>query len=281
MKPILESIQLGTKKSIIAFKYNNDNFETPWHFHPEHELTYIVSSYGTKFIGDFVGPFEPEELILVRSNVPHCWRNNIDEHVKSKSIVIQWNQRIFNEAPELYPIFDMLSNASRGIIFDREKSKFIIEDLKKLPLKTGSDLYIGLLTILNSLTEVPYNTLSNTSFSKDLSSIQTSRMSKIHEFVSQKYDKKITLKDISSLIGLSEQAFSRFFLKMMGRSFFTFLNEYRINIATRMLIHTDEPISQIGFACGYESTPFFFKKFKMIHQTSPGNYRKKYKSIKI
>jgi len=75
---------------------------------------------------------------------------------------------------------------------------------------------------------------------------------------------------------MSEQAFSRFFTKMMGRSFITFLNEYRINIAARLLLDTDDSVSQIGYACGYESLPFFHKQFIKFRGSSPLAYRKKY-----
>ncbi|MCF8716241.1 helix-turn-helix domain-containing protein [Joostella atrarenae] len=277
MKPILESLQLGMEQTIIAFEYEEDNFETPWHFHPQHELTYIESSYGTKFIGDFAGAYEPGELVLIRSNVPHCWKNILDPNSKSKSYVIQWDDIAFKNIPELNNVSEMLYKASKGILFDKKNSLDIIQEIKKLPTKKGSDLYLGLLTILNRLTTIPQKEICNTNFTKDISVVHTSRMNKVHEFIASSYNEKIYLKEVSKLVGLSEQAFSRFFNKMMGRSFFTFLTEYRIHIATRMLIHTEEPISQIAFSCGFESPPFFFRKFKELKNTSPGNYRKKYR----
>ena len=55
MKPVLEKIDLARQQSIVVFRHEKQNFETPWHFHPQHELTYIEESVGTKFIGDYVG----------------------------------------------------------------------------------------------------------------------------------------------------------------------------------------------------------------------------------
>ncbi len=95
MKAVLEPIRLGQEKTILGFEYESPNFETPWHFHPQHELTYIVESVGTKLIGDYVGPYVPGELVLLRSNLPHCWKNIPQKDVLSKSIVIQWNKGIF------------------------------------------------------------------------------------------------------------------------------------------------------------------------------------------
>ena len=86
----------------------------------------------------------------------------------------------------------------------------------------------------------------------------------------------IYLRELGDLGSLSEQSLARFFSKMMGRSFFTFLNEYRVNMAARMLVDTDDSVSRIGFFCGFESPPFFFKKFKEAYGISPAKYRKNF-----
>jgi len=276
MKPVLEPIYLGEQQTIVGFVYEKENFETPWHIHPQHELTYIEESVGTKFIGDYVGPYEPGELVLLRSNLPHCWKNHVQKGGTSKSLVVQWNRDVFAKTPELTLVFEMLKNASKGIIFEKKETKSIIKLLKGLPKLAGSDLYIQLLVLLNKLSKCNYKTLSEASFVEDIPSEYGSRMAKIHDFVEDNYSRKIYLKELANIVNMSEQSFSRFFTKMMGRPFFTFLNEYRINIAARMLLDTDNSVSEIGFACGYESLPFFFKKFKKINGLSPIKYRRKH-----
>lgn|GEM_PF-334712 len=276
MKPILEPIHLDQKQTITGFCFAKKNFETPWHFHPQHELTYIEESVGTKFIGDYVGSYEPGELVLVRSNLPHCWKNHVQPNGQSKSIVVQWDKGIFTRVPELAPVFEMIKTASKGIIFDREDISPLITSIKELPELDGVALYIRLLTLLGALSKCPYKTLSEASFTDDIPTEHGSRMAKIHDFVDANYHQKIYLRELADLVNLSEQSFSRFFSKMMGRPFFTFLNEYRINMAARMLLDTHYTISQIGYSCGYESLPFFYKQFKKIMGSSPLVYQKKF-----
>ncbi|MEL6846328.1 MAG: AraC family transcriptional regulator, partial [Bacteroidota bacterium] len=91
------------------------------------------------------------------------------------------------------------------------------------------------------------------------------------------YARKIYLKEVADLIGMSEQSFSRFFSRMMGRPFFSYLNEFRINAAGRLLLDTDWSVAQVGFSCGYESLPFFHKQFHKFLGTTPARYRKRYK----
>lgn len=278
MKPILEPIPLGEQQTIMAFQHCQKDFVTPWHFHPQHELTYIEASVGTKFIGDYVGPYEPGELVLLRSNVPHCWRNHQQQVSDAKSLVVQWNRGVFAKAPELSPVFEMLKMASKGIIFDKKSVLPLVPQLKEITKLKGQELYLQLLTVLIKLSASPCNTLSASSFVEDLPTEYGSRMAKIHDFVGAEFHRKIYLKELADLVNMSEQSFSRFFTKMMGRSFFTFLNEYRVNAAARLLLDTESSVSQIGFECGYESPPFFFKKFNETYQVSPAKYRKYYKS---
>ena len=276
MKPFLEPIPLGQERSILGFLYEARNFETPWHFHPQHELTYIEESVGTKFIGDYVGSYEPGELVLLRSNLPHCWKNVQNGQLRSRSVVVQWNKGIFPKVPELQLVFDLLRTAAKGILFDKVETEQLLPTIRNLPTLDGHELYIQLLQILSRLAKCSYKTLSDASFIDDLPIEYGSRMSTIHEFVSGHYGRKIYLREVADMVNLSEQSFSRFFSKMMGRSFFTFLNEYRINMAVRMLLDTDSSVSQIGYACGYESLPFFHKQFNKFKGSSPLAYRKKH-----
>ncbi|RKN80901.1 AraC family transcriptional regulator [Ulvibacterium marinum] len=278
MKPILEPIHLDKQQTITGFCFAKKNFETPWHFHPQHELTYIEESVGTKFIGDYVGSYEPGELVLVRSNLPHCWKNQVQLEGQSKSVVVQWDKGIFVKVPELAPVFKMLKTASKGIIFDKNETLPLIKSFKKLPQLKGHDLYVRLLTLLVKLSNCKYETLSETSFTDDIPTEYGNRMTKIHDFVGTHFNRKIYLRELAGLVNMSEQSFSRFFSRMMGRPFFAFLNEYRINMAARMLLDTDHSISQIGFSCGYESLPFFYRQFKRIMGSSPLVYRKKFSS---
>lgn len=276
MKPILEPIHVDRQKTITGFRYSKPNFETPWHFHPQHELTYIEESVGTRFVGDHVGPYGPGELVLLRSNLPHCWKNNFREGQYSSSIVIQWNRGIFAKIPELEPVLGMLRTASKGLIFDKKEAEPLLGHIRKLPGLRGQDLYLGLLEVLAKLATCEYQTLSESSFMDDMPTKYGSRMASLHSFVEANFDRKIYLAEVAELVSMSEQSFSRFFSKMMGRPFMAFLNEYRINMSLRMLLDTELSVSQIGLDCGYESLPFFYRQFKKFNGCSPLVYRKKH-----
>ncbi|WP_430928723.1 AraC family transcriptional regulator [Polaribacter marinivivus] len=280
MKPKFEKVPINNEKSIVAFRYSGTYFDAPWHFHPQHELTFIEKSKGTKFIGDYVGSFEEGELVLIRSNVPHCWKNSVISNTGCTSLVVQWNKGIYAKVPEMEIVFKMLKDASKGLIFNRKDTLKVLPLIKDLLLLEGTDLYLKLQNLLVLLSNFEYQQLSEKNFIDDLPSKFSSRIRKVHNYVENNYQRKIKLEEIANLVNMSEQSFSRFFSKLMGRPFFTFLNEYRINLAKRMLMDTDWSVREICFACGYESVAFFHRQFNKFCSTTPSKYRNKYKVTK-
>lgn len=276
MKPQLEAIPFSENSNILAYRFVDSHFDAPWHVHPQCELTFIEKSKGTKFIGDYVSGYEPGELVLLNSNLPHCWKNENNADEESISIVIQWNKEIFASIPELAELHDMMQQASRGILFQAATTATILSDLKSLPQLKSAEQYLVLLSILLKLSKAEFFLLSNAKFTKELPWEHNNRMAIIHDFVATNYHDPISLHQVSNMVNLSQQAFSRFFKKMMGRSFFVYLNEYRINLAAKMLIDTDMTVADIAYKCGFETLPFFFKKFKIQYDTTPNLYRKQH-----
>lgn len=277
MKPILEYIATEIHQSILAFRHDEEDFQVPWHFHPQHELTYIEASVGTKFIGDYVGPYVPGELVLISANLPHCWKNQANQLSRSVSTVVQWKEELFPSLPELDSVFKMMKAAENGLIFQAEEVSLISDRIAALSRLDGVVLFEEFISIMIEISQFSYKPLSISKFTENYPVLYNSRMEKIHEFIELQYHRKIYLEEIAGIVHMSEQSFSRFFSKMMGRPFFSFLNEYRIHQARRMLINTDWSVSKIGFACGYDSLPFFFKQFHKLNQSTPLKYRLSYR----
>ncbi len=45
--------------SFYCRRFDSPTFTTPWHFHPEWELTLIIESRGQRFVGDSIAAFAP------------------------------------------------------------------------------------------------------------------------------------------------------------------------------------------------------------------------------
>lgn len=275
MKAILEKIALAPEQSIHAFEYAADTFDAPWHFHPEYELTYIRSSSGIRYVGNHIADFEPGDLVLLGTNLPHCWRNVKSTDLSiAGSTVIQWSPNLLGSQPEFSAINNLLNRARRGLHFPPRVSPEIGKRMAAIVTATPLNAYLQLLQILHDLTLLPTTPLADRAFTYDGSPQTGERLQLIQQYVTDHYQRKITLAEVASQVNLSETSFSRFFSQAMGRPFFRFLNEYRVNVAAQLLLETNATIAEIGYECGYDTLPFFYRQFQRFKGVTPGAFRK-------
>jgi two-component system response regulator YesN len=94
------------------------------------------------------------------------------------------------------------------------------------------------------------------------------------EFIRQNYDKDISLSDAADLVGITPEYLSKLFSKEMGINFSTFLGEFRVSIAKKLLAAGNYKIYEVAEMVGYKDTKYFNKVFRSIMGVSPSDYRK-------
>ncbi|MDD2971548.1 MAG: response regulator [Lachnospiraceae bacterium] len=94
-------------------------------------------------------------------------------------------------------------------------------------------------------------------------------------FMRQNYEKDLSLVDVSDVVGITPEYLSKLFSKEMGINFVTFLMEFRISMAKKMLQSSNLKIHEVAERVGYRDTKYFNKVFKSIIGVSPSEYRKK------
>lgn len=285
MKAQFEKISTSISSSFNAFVYEDMNFDAPWHFHPEYELTYIVKGEGVRYVGNNVQKFTEGDFVLVGSNLPHCWKNTPHQKKPVKSFVIQWNEDLLGtnwiQKNEFNNIKKLLYKSSKGILFNLKKNSKIKERLNTIMQKDSFEKMMLFLQLLEDLSEFKdIETLTSEGFLPNLNRKSNDRIDKVYDFVQANYSQKIILNEVSSLVNMGNEAFCRFFKKSLNKSFFTFVNEYRINLACKLLIETNKQVSQIAYDCGYESLPFFYRQFQKFMNCSPLVFKKKFSHTK-
>ena len=96
---------------------------------------------------------------------------------------------------------------------------------------------------------------------------------KAENFIMENFTRKISLKEISSIAGLSPPYFSTIFKEEMGENLSKYLNRLRVEKASRLLLETDMSLSEIAACCCFEDQSWFSKIFKAYTGISPGKYR--------
>ena len=95
----------------------------------------------------------------------------------------------------------------------------------------------------------------------------------ILKFVENSYMQKITVAEIADRVDFSESHFMRYFKENMGTSFVEYLRDYRLTMAARLLLVSDETILSISEEVGFDNLSYFNRAFKKKYGVTPREYR--------
>jgi len=103
------------------------------------------------------------------------------------------------------------------------------------------------------------------------------KITPILEYVHSNYQNAdLTNEDIADYFNYHPYYLSRLIKNCLGISLHQYLIQYRIKIAKKNLITTDDSINDISWKSGFHSTAHFIKTFKEETGSTPGKYRKKH-----
>lgn len=115
---------------------------------------------------------------------------------------------------------------------------------------------------------------SNTAIEqKDSKSLE--KLKKILKYIENNYMHKITIADAATEVGLSQSHFMKYFKNTMGTSFIDYLGEYRLTMASRLLLSSESSILAISEEVGYDNLSYFNRTFKRRFGMTPSAYRKR------
>jgi AraC-like DNA-binding protein len=255
------------------------SFDGLWHTHEEYELIYICEGKGEKVVGDNMSDLRKGDLLFLGSNLPHLFRCDQDYPMKNQSgsLVIHFNNKYLDESffscPEFEPIQKLFKRSKSGIQFSGDTAQ-IAKRIKSLFDREKSESLIEILFILLDLAkDYGHTQLASPGFSPSFGEKDYQRINIANQFVMENFRDDITLGEVALKAGLTKAAFCRHFKKVTGKTFFTFLKEYRVGHACKLLMHTDMNVSEISYECGFNTISNFNKQFKTVTGYSPLQYQ--------
>ena len=144
MKASFEKLALSHSQSFRCFDRRVNKLPARWHRHPEIELTFVPKGDGSRLVGDHLGAYTDNDLVLLGPNLPHTWVSDrfrgekIDRH---EAIVVQFHHdflgREFFETAEMQPIEELLQRSTRGLWFPPDLAHCIGERLERMMTQSG------------------------------------------------------------------------------------------------------------------------------------------------
>ncbi|MBE5909876.1 AraC family transcriptional regulator [Pseudobutyrivibrio sp.] len=251
----------------------------PLHWHEDVEFIYIKKGRGIIVIDGSEYDVEKGDIAFIVPGNVHGIFQYQDDSMEYENIL--FNGKMFSSSLDdfydtfLLPFFENTVEIPK--IFRKGVTGY--ESLKKYldandnisshregawGLAIKGNLYLLLFNLV-TLYEEKINSKNNKRIDK---------LKPVIKHVELHYSEPITVAEMAALAGFSESHFMRFFKETFGVSFITYLNDYRLSMAARMLLSTEETILEISQQVGFENLSHFNRQFKKKYNKTPSQYTK-------
>jgi len=278
MRADFEKIPMTRQESFACREFRR--WDRSWHYHPEYELTLIAKGRGRRMVGDSIADYREGDLVFLAPTLPHFWR--MDTRHRAHAVVVQFLGSClgegFFERPEMHTLRRLFLRSKRGLRFTGETRDAVAEKMHGLLRLADVQRIVALLSILDILARSrEVRALSSRGFVPYLDPSAAKRINKVSEFVHKHFAGPIHQPQVAAVARMTPPAFSRFFKKTMGKTFSEFVNELRISSACRSLIESDLNITEICYDCGFENLSNFNRRFRLIKECSPREFRRRFR----
>ena len=97
---------------------------------------------------------------------------------------------------------------------------------------------------------------------------------KVEVYLDARLDRTVRLEDLAEQAGLSVSHFCRAFRETVGVSPHAYVVRMRVEAAKRLMLLSDDPLSQIACACGFADQSHLTKQFRRYVGDTPHAWRR-------
>lgn len=251
-----------------------------WHYHDECELHIITATSGKVFVGDWIGYFQPGQVVLTGPRLPHNWVSTdlADAVVPLRDLVIQFHHEPLQQAaafiPELAEVLPMLDRAKHGVEFfgvsDRAQQHW-----QQVKQASGFQRFSAFCAFLGDLANCSdFRLLSSVQLQSDEDADSLDRVEAVVSRIMSHMAEPLSAAELAKEMDMSESQFSRFFRKTTGNTFTDFVNRVRINRACQLLMESNQLIANICYEVGFNNVANFNRRFLDIKGVTPSDFRR-------
>lgn len=249
------------------------------HWHDEIELAVVMRGSVTYLLNQVPYVVKEGDGLFIGPRALHSAEQNVKGTVVFN---ILFPSRMLSQMFHNFSFYKYASrtshwfNTGRMLDKDVQEEWEILDSLKKIEGSTHSDnseliqaeailhIWQYLPKLFENIPVIPQATLS----------IREERMRNMITYIHDNYMYPITATTIAASANISRSECFRCFSVFGRTSPIDYLNTYRLHIATRKLLETNESISNISNSCGFSSNSYFSKIFKDNYGMSPFAFRK-------
>lgn len=269
-----------------SFPYNTylccipqDFLSVPLHWHQEMEIIYIKKGCGTVSVDLSSATVNEGDIILVAPGQLHGISQYENARLEYENILFDLTMLVSKSNDSSLGFFAPLqhSNILSKNIYTPQDEKYpaIARCLDQADevCKTFPHAYqLAIKSCLYALFYEIFTSQKEAATSKvQLASLEKLKL--ILKYVENHFQEKITIHQIAGFCDYSPSHFMKYFKNAMGMSFITYLNDYRLTMAARLLLASDSTILSVSQEVGFENLSHFNRSFKKKFAQTPGAYR--------
>ena len=153
MDPVYFKVPRQDEETVRVEYWNLPKFYEPFHYHEECQLTLILASSGSVFIGNSLVEYTEGDLFFIGENLPHVLRNDNSRYPLNKYGVsaisvffsLQAILNILKDIPEAYPLQKLLHDSAFGFKFKAASGLEIGEHMRNIGESNGFARILKLL----------------------------------------------------------------------------------------------------------------------------------------
>lgn len=248
------------------------------HQHKEIQISYIKKGEGTLLVGNSINHFESGDIVVLGSNLPHLFKSDTARIKTSDLRSVFFTKNAFgenffhvDELSALRPFFEKAETGFKVLNHKKPLSKMMIDLADSHEL----DRFLVFIKLLKILTKAEFEPLSSFVSRKNYSANEGKRMQSVFDFTMANFHKDLDLRTIADQANMTPNAFCKYFKKRTNKSYFSFLNELRIEHACKLLLNQKEAaVAEIAYTVGYNNISNFNRHFKRQKKMTPLEFRK-------
>ncbi len=261
--------------------YEQNSF--PWHWHPEIELTWIMSGQIEYFVNDKKYWLEEGDGLFCNSNALHSGHmtNEKDCNYLSVTFHPRFIYGYENSLLQTKYVDFITSNESWHSLKLEKETKWQqdivwqIQNIYQMSQTPPPDYELKVHLILAELWRKLYQYYLSLPVSEHHPQKHLERLKDILAFVQEHYAQELTLDQIAEHVNICKSECCRFFKKYMKMTIFDYILFLRIQNSLPLL-RTDESITKIASMTGFSTPAYYGQIFKRYMGCSPSRYRKEH-----
>lgn len=115
--------------------------------------------------------------------------------------------------------------------------------------------------------------LSSPKNSRNQRSMEKTKL--ILKYIETNYARQLTIEEMAHACGFSQSHFMKFFKTTFHKPFIAYLKEYRLTMASRLLLTSGATILEIAQDTGFENLSYFNRSFKAMFGKTPREFRER------